>query len=352
MTDSTRNHDVRQVLPPDAIPSVDDPAFGPPSAYDGAETDDVVVVERRGEARAYPLRYLHYHEVVNDEFGDVPVAVTWCPLCGSAVVYDRRVSESLAVDGDGGDDTGGVSTGADDHVLELGVSGKLADDDLVMYDRETGSEWKQSSGVCLAGVHDGRRLAVRPAATTTVRAFVDDHPTGTILRPPGGESEAGSDSDDPVPVDYDAEPYESYFETPGYGLGAHRGTGGRDDWPTELADAGVDPKTVVVGLERGDDVLGVPLPVVESAGGLVRVAVGGADALVVAASDGLHAFEAPEFEVEAEPDDDGAFVGDGTVWTWSTGRSEDGRTLDRLPIRRLFAFAWRDDHGADAFYLD
>ena len=95
---------VRQVVPRDAIPGVDDPIFR--RDYDGP-------------AHAYPLRYLRCHGVVNDRVAGRPVAVTWCPLRGSAVVYDRRVG---------------------DRTLSFDVSGKLADDDLVLYDRETDSE--------------------------------------------------------------------------------------------------------------------------------------------------------------------------------------------------------------------
>ncbi|RYJ13194.1 DUF3179 domain-containing protein [Halogeometricum borinquense] len=341
--DHDRDHDVQQVLPPDAIPSVDNPTFGPADEYDGDGSDDVIVVEIAGDARAYPVRFLHYHEIVNDEFGSVPVAVTWCPLCGSAVVYDRRVAEAAPADDD---------ADVPDHaVLELGVSGKLADDDLVMYDRETGSEWKQSSGACLSGVHEGMRLAVLPAATTTAEAFARDYDDGAMLRPPGGESEAASDSDEPASIEYDADPYEAYFEMPGYGLGAHRGTGGRDDWPQSLSTAGVEPKSIVAGLERDEDALCIPLEVAEATGGVVRVTVGDDEAVVFATADGIHAFEAPSFELEPT-DEEGMFVGDGTTWHGGTGRADDGRTLDRLPVRRLFAFAWCDDHGRDAFFLD
>jgi hypothetical protein len=327
MTDDAPDHDVRAVLPRDAIPSVDDPSFRSVEAFEGGDRDAVVAVAREGEARAYPVRYLHYHEVVNDAFPETPLAVTWCPLCGSAVVYDRRV---------------------DGETRTFGVSGKLADDDLVMYDRETASEWKQSSGVCLSGPSEGRRLDVLPAATTTVGAFREAHPDGVVLDPPGGESEAASDTDDPAPVDYDADPYESYFETEGFGLGAHRGTGGRDDWPDRLAAAGLDPKSVVVGLEADGDAVGVALPTVESAGGVLRVDVGGTTAVVFSTPDGVHAFEALAFEFRPT-DDEGTFRGGGTAWNGATGAAADGRRLRRLPARRLFAFAWRDDHGVDAF---
>jgi hypothetical protein len=150
---------VRQVVPQDAIPSVDDPEFG--DEYFGASDDEVVVVEAEADgtdsARAYPVRILNYHEIVNDEFGGDSIAVTWCPLCGSAVVYDRTV---------------------DGKTLTLGVSGKLADDDLVMYDRETGSEWKQSLGEAIAGELEGETLSVRASTVTTYERFREMHPDG------------------------------------------------------------------------------------------------------------------------------------------------------------------------------
>ncbi|MFD1644855.1 DUF3179 domain-containing protein [Haloarchaeobius litoreus] len=322
---------VRNVLPRDAIPSVDDPTYEPVTDYDGDPDDEVVVVD--GEpARAYPVRYLHYHEIVNaTDSGGRPVAVTWCPLCGSAVVYERTVA---AGDGD------------ETRTLTFGVSGKLADDDLVMYDRETDSEWKQSRGVAIDGPLSGTQLTVVPAAMTTVERFRDANPDGELLAPPGGESEAASDTDDPEPIDYDAAPYERYFEMDGFGLAAHRGTGDGRDWDR---DDGIDPKTVVLGLTVADDALGFPLPRVEANGSVAQTTVGDRDVVVFATPDGIHAFENPGFVFErtVEP---GTFVADGTRWDGATGEGDDGRSLERLPSRRLFAFAWQDDHGADAFY--
>ncbi|MFC4358799.1 DUF3179 domain-containing protein [Halobium salinum] len=351
---------VQQVLPRDAIPSVDDPSFV--TDYDGRADDEVIVVDvvdaavaddtadaaDGGEvARAYPVRYLHYHEIVNDRVGDVPVAVTWCPLCGSAVVYDRRVS------GEG-----------ESRILEFGVSGKLADDDLVMYDRETESEWKQSLGRCIAGPLEGHELDVLPASLTTWGRFRETHPEGVVLAPPGGASEAASDTDDPAPIDYDAAPYEAYFEMEGFGLGAHRGDDSRDWNRTDL-----DPKTVVLGVESGGEAIGFPLPVVEAEGGVVTATVGDVAAVVFAGDGGVHAFERPtgfEFRrgdgtddgdvtadsdvTDGDDDQTGRFVADGTTWDGATGVGADGRQLVRLPARRLFAFAWQDDHGRDAFF--
>jgi hypothetical protein len=310
---------VRQVLPPDAIPSVDDPEFQPVGEYDGDAGDEVVAVD--GDTpRAYPVRYLHYHEIVNADRDGDPIAVTWCPLCGSAVVYDRTV---------------------DGRVLEFGVSGKLADDDLVMYDRQTESEWKQSLGEAIAGPLEDTSLTVLPAAMTTVERYRDANPDGEVLAPPGGASEAASEGDDPAAIDYDEAPYEAYFEMDGFGLDAHRGGDSREWHRDDL-----DPKAVVLGLELDGDALGVPLPWVEAAGGVVAATVGGTDVVVCATGDGIHAYEHPGGDVAAGEGD--GFHVDGTTWDGATGAGADGRTLDRLPARRLFAFAWVDDHGDDA----
>jgi len=313
--------DVRQVIPRDAIPSVDDPTFG--GAYPGSDDDLVIALGSGAGPRAYPIRYLNYHEIVNDRLpSGTPVAVTWCPLCGSAVVYEAR---------------------ARGRELTFGVSGKLADDDLVMYDRETGSEWKQSRGDAFAGELAGASLAVRPAATLTWAAFRDRYPDGVVLQPPGGESEAGSADAEPAPIEYAEDPYGEYVRGDGFGLAAHRGEDSRD-WPR----ADLDPKTVVLGLEADGAALGVPLPVLEAAGGVLQVSVGGTDAVVFAGAGGVHAFRDPGLDFAPAGEGEG-FVADGTTWDGATGAAEDGRHLERLPARRLFAFAWRDDHG-DAFF--
>jgi hypothetical protein len=313
---------VRQVIPRDAIPSVDDPAFGP--SYSGDSDDDVVVLDTSDQARAYPVRYLNYHEIVNDVVDGDPVAVTWCPLCGSAVVYDRRVNGQT---------------------LEFGVSGKLADDDLVMYDRQTGSEWKQSLGECIGGDLQGTSLSVLPASLVSWREFREAYPDGVVLQAPGGESEAASDGDQPASIDYDESPYDEYVDGEGFGLAAHRDTGGQREWDRD--DFG--PKTVVLGVEQGGDAVGYPLPEVRESGGVVTDYVGDQPVVVFATAEGIHAYEDPGHAFELA---DGDVVGDGTTWNVATGTSADGRRLERAPSRRLFAFAWQDDHGEDAFYRE
>jgi len=313
---------VRDVLPRDAIPSIDDPAFGPD--YFGDPDDEVIVVEADDvPARAYPVRVLSYHEIINDSVGGHPVAVTWCPICGSAAVYDARV---------------------EGRELTFGVSGKLADDALVMYDRETGSEWKQPTGAAIAGELEGTTLDALPAPLVTWERFRTDHPDGVVLQPVRG---TGPDERSPRAV-YDMTPYERYEADEAFGIYGMRGEGERRSW--DRTD--FDPKTVVLGVEHGDGAVGYPLPRVESAGGVVRDTVGGLDVLVFADEATLHAFEDPglDFERVDDPEAEGRFRADGTAWDPATGESGDDRRLERIPATRLYAFAWQDAHGPDSFY--
>jgi hypothetical protein len=331
---------VRSVLPRDAIPSIDDPEFA--AGYVGDPDDEVIVIDGT-PPKAYPIRILNYHEIVNDVVDgpgeSTPVAVTWCPLCGSAVAYDRRVTEGATTSSARGAEDRPV----DDRTLTFGVSGKLADDDLVMYDRETDSEWKQSLGECIAGELAGTELEVLPASVSTYAAFERQHPDGLVLQPTTMDSEAASDTDEPASISYDERPYADYFDGDGFGLAAHRGEGDQRTWDRD----DIDPKTVVLGVEVGDEAVGFPRPRVADAGGVVTARVGDRDVVVFATDDGVHAFENPGLEFA--PGADG-FRADGVEWDGAAGESADGRTLERIPSRRLFAFAWRDDHGEDAFF--
>ena len=121
--------------PKDGIPSIDDPVFvAAGEVEDLADTEPVMSFFVGDDQRAYPLQILIWHEIVNDTVGGIPIAVTFCPLCNSAVVYDRRVGDA---------------------VLDFGTTGKLRNSDLVMYDRQTESWWQQFTGEGIVGVHTG-----------------------------------------------------------------------------------------------------------------------------------------------------------------------------------------------------
>lgn len=310
---------VQDVLPRDAITSIDDPSFG--TAYIGDADDDVIVVED-DPPRAYPVRILSYHEIVNDvlEGERRPIAVTWCPICASAVVYDRTV---------------------DGRVLTFGTSGKLADDALVMYDRETGSEWKQPLGKAISGPLEEGELSVLPAPMMPWKRFRAEYPDGIVLQPVHGE-ENDPRGRSPRAV-YDMTRYGQYDAAREFGLRAMRGEGRERSWDRE----DIGPKTVVLGVVRDGVAVAYPRPRVQSEGGIVFDSVGDQDVIVVSSGAEIHAFENPAYEFEIR---NGTLYGDDVSWDMATGRSSDGRTLSRVPARRLYAFAWLDDHGGNSFY--
>ena len=149
--------------PKDGIPSIDQPVFvSVADAVDLTPSEPVIGLTVNGESRAYPLRVLTWHEIVNDVIGGVPVAVTYCPLCNSAIVFDRRV--------------GGVAT-------EFGTTGNLRNSDLVMYDRNTESWWQQFLGEAIVGELTGTRLTILPARLEAWQRFAARHPEGKVLVP-------------------------------------------------------------------------------------------------------------------------------------------------------------------------
>ncbi|MDX6749855.1 DUF3179 domain-containing protein [Geminicoccaceae bacterium 1502E] len=150
--------------PKDGIPAIDGPRFHPVTEEEElAPQEPVISLEVGGLARAYPLRILMWHEIVNDEVAGTPVAVTYCPLCNAAIVFDRRVN---------------------DRVLDFGTTGKLRHSDLVMYDRQTESWWQQFSGEAIVGTMTGTRLAMLAARLESFASFEDRAPHGEVLAPP------------------------------------------------------------------------------------------------------------------------------------------------------------------------
>ncbi len=149
--------------PKDGIPSIDDPQFIPVSdVADLEDNEPVIGLEINGDARAYPLRVLMWHEIANDTVGGTPVTVTYCPLCNAALVFDRRIN--------GQADT-------------FGTTGKLRNSDLVMYDRGTESWWQQFTGEAITGELTGSKLALVPSRLESWKNFKTRHPQGKVLVP-------------------------------------------------------------------------------------------------------------------------------------------------------------------------
>ncbi len=136
--------------PPDGIPAVENPSFLEITEFETEYTGDldslyVLGVVINGEARAYPRDMLNWHEIINDEFNGEHVCITFCPLTGTGILYN---SSSI-----------GGST--------LGTSGKLYENNLVFYDRTSGSLWSQMLGVGLKGDRIGEKLPIQPITETT-----------------------------------------------------------------------------------------------------------------------------------------------------------------------------------------
>ncbi|WP_323782651.1 DUF3179 domain-containing protein [Thalassovita sp.] len=151
--------------PKDGIPALDDPAMKAQADEISLDPrEPVITVALDGQpARAYPLRYLIWHEIVNDRIGDLPVAVTFCPLCNSALVFDRRV---------------------DDQILSFGVTGKLRNSDMVMYDRQTESWWQQALGRGIVGHFNGVKLRQLPVWMESWASFRAAYPGGLVMMQP------------------------------------------------------------------------------------------------------------------------------------------------------------------------
>ena len=165
--------------PKDGIPAIDDPRFRPVAEVDDlAEAEPVIGLTVSGESRAYPLRALTWHEIANDVVAGVPVAVTYCPLCNAAIVFERRL---------------------DGAVLDFGTTGKLRHSDLVMYDRQSESWWQQFSGEAIVGRYAGRTLEMLPSRLESWAEFRARAPDGLVLVP-----------EDPDARPYGTNPYVGY----------------------------------------------------------------------------------------------------------------------------------------------
>ncbi len=169
--------------PKDGIPSIDRPLFKPVGEIaDLGPKEPVITLVVGGEARAYPLRILTWHEIANDVVAGVPGAVTYCPLCNAAIAFDRRI---------------------DGRTLEFGTTGKLRNSDLVMYDRTTESWWQQYTGTGLVGAYAGRTLAMLPTRVEAFERFARQYPNGQVLVP-----------DDRAFRPYGVNPYAGYDTAP------------------------------------------------------------------------------------------------------------------------------------------
>jgi hypothetical protein len=311
--------------PRDGIPPIDDPVFEPVfgGATSPSDNEPVISLEINGEAKAYPLAILIKHEIVNDELGGVPVTVTFCPLCNTAIVFDRTVNGQL---------------------LDFGTTGKLRNSDLVMWDRQTESWWQQITGEAIVGTMTGAKLKFIPAPMVSWADFKDSFTEGQVL-----SRDTGFDMD--------------------YGLPSYFGYDQLDNTPA-LFHGQIDDRLPamerIVGLTIGDETVAYPFALLEAVP-VVYDTVGGQDIAVFYAGDTLSVFAAFDPEVpwtnrqvgstgvfDSHLDgqmltfrvEDNRVVDDQTGSTWNIlGQAVEGplvgRKLDQVLHTNHFWFAWQ-----------
>lgn len=191
--------------PKDGIPSLDIPKFVKASeATFLRDGDRVLALKRNGIAKAYPLRILNWHEIVNDQFGDEGVTITYCPLCGSGTASEAKVAGKT---------------------LQLGVSGLLYNSDVLMYDRQTQSLWSQILSQAVSGPMKGTMLPAVAVTHTTWADWRIRHPDTLVLSVETGFNR-----------NYQANPYDGYEKESSI------------MFPVSFRSEGYHPKEQVLGL--------------------------------------------------------------------------------------------------------
>lgn len=323
-----------EVLSPDRIPSIDDPKFVAPEEASRwlADREPVVALTLGGEARAYPAQILTWHEIVNDVVAGKAVAVTYCPLCNSAVAFDREV---------------------DGRILEFGTSGKLYKSALVMYDRKTDSLWTQFEGRAIQGPLTGTRLASLPVQMLSFGEWRKENPHGLVLSRETGYVRP-----------YGENPYEQYDSKQGPYSSFFRGP----------VSAKLHPMARVVGVTLGGTAVAYPYERVASEGaGVVQDTVSGRALVVLWRAGTASALDQPRISSGRDVGATGVFVpvADGrpltfevrgedfvdrqTGSTWNlSGRAVAGELAgERLePVSHLdtFWFAWWGYYPETAVY--
>ncbi|RMF21720.1 MAG: DUF3179 domain-containing protein, partial [Bacteroidetes bacterium] len=213
--------------PRDGIPAIERPRFVAPEEADFLNERDLVLgVVWNGIAKAYPIAILDYHEIVNDDFGGEPVAVTWCPLCGSGVAFRAEV---------------------DGQRKTFGVSGLLYNSDVLLYDRQTESLWSQIRMQAVSGPESGKTLELIPTLRTTFGHWKTLHPQTLVLSPKTGFQR-----------NYAASPYGDYPLTPGIWF------------PVAHRSRELPAKELVLGLEVDGNYKAYPYSELRKAGPTIR----------------------------------------------------------------------------------
>lgn len=289
----------------DAIPPIDAPVYGDAGAGDWLDPTDLVLGYVAGDQPyAYPFKILNFHEIVNDELDGVPVLISYCPLCGSGIVYDRRV------DGD---------------VLSFGNTSALYESDLVMVDRNTGSYWWQVAGTAIVGPLTGTALEPLPSTVATWEEWAAQHPETMVLTRDTGHSRP-----------YERDAFVNYAEVVDSGQFAFPvGETARDG---RLRASALVVGVTAEGLTRAYPVEGLTEPINDEVGGdpVVIIPVEGGASVFASIVEG----QVLQFQV-----DNGGIVDVETGSVWSpagvaVSGELQGVVLRPIPSRTTFWFAF------------
>ena len=273
--------------PKDGIPSIDEPRFESIANAQAwlAPTSPVISLEVGGVARAYPMAILIWHEIANDTLGGVPVVVTFCPLCNTALVFERTL---------------------DGTVHDFGTTGNLRFSDLVMYDRQTESWWQQATGEAIVGELTGTRLPFLASQIISLSDFAAAYPDADVLSRETGHVR-----------DYGRNPYPGYDQA--------------DQQPflfDGVVDGRIAPKERVVTVLMGDEAVAFPYSELESVG-VVHDQIGGEPIVVFWEAGTASALDAPNIDEGRDTGGTGVFrpVADGRALSFERGT--DGAIRDR-----------------------
>ncbi|MDC9720809.1 MAG: DUF3179 domain-containing protein [Gammaproteobacteria bacterium] len=223
--------------PKDGIPAIDNPIFVSADKMDELHPNDMVLGITDGtHSKAYPIRILNWHEIVNDHLGDMPTLVTYCPLCGSGMIFERTFN---------------------DQVLDFGVSGLLYNSDVLLFDRQTDSLWSQIKKQAVTGAQIGLKFEALAVQHTSWERWKNNHPNTQVLSFDTGYSRR-----------YSSNPYDGYEET--------RST----LFPVKFRSEGFHPKQRVIGIEINGQSKAWPLIELAKANQPVQDSVGGKEVIV------------------------------------------------------------------------
>lgn len=316
--------------PPDGIPPIDSPTFVAVSDVDWlTEREPVLVVELDGDARAYPLQIMTWHEIVNDTVGGIPISVTFCPLCNTPYVFERPEVEG--------------------EVTSFGTSGMLYNSNLVMYDRATSSLWPQAFGQAMIGPLTGTTLERVPVQMVAWEEFTSTFPEGTVLSRDTGFDRRYGQNPYPGYDDIDSEPFLFSGEVDGRLAAVERVLGVETENEivafsytalTERSTGGVTAVNTTVGAE--------PLVVLWKKG-----TVSGLDATDIASSRDVGAAAAFSRRLGGRVLDfsvrKGSIIDEQTSSTWSllgraVGGPLEGKRLELADAHDSFWFDWAAFH--------